>query len=219
VSFTINEGETLSLVGESGCGKTSLASAIVGLTHLTSGRIETRADVGRRNVQIVFQDPQGSLDPRWPAWRIITEPLTIAGRPTREDLRAQAAILCRRVGLDPAVMERKPHEFSGGQRQRLAIARALSVEPKLLILDEPTSALDVSIQAQILNLLLDLQDEKKLTYLFISHNVAVVRHISDRVAVMKGGRIVEEGATATVFDRPTHPYTRELLAAIPRLVV
>jgi peptide/nickel transport system ATP-binding protein len=223
VSLVIHEGETLSLVGESGCGKTSLASAVVGLTPLTSGRISYRSEGAsgnwRRNVQIVFQDPQGSLDPRWPAWRIITEPLTVGGRPSRDELRARAAALCRSVGLDPKVLERRPHEFSGGQRQRLAIARALSVEPKLLILDEPTSALDVSIQAQILDLLLDLQDEKRLTYLFISHNVAVVRHISDRVAVMKGGRIVEEGETASVFDAPKHPYTRELLNAVPRLLI
>lgn len=217
VSLVINEGETLSLVGESGCGKTSLASAIVGLTPLTSGRIVYRGPGGslRRNVQIVFQDPQGSLDPRWPAWRIITEPLTVDARRSARELRERAGALCRDVGLDPAVLDRKPHEFSGGQRQRLAIARALSVEPRLLILDEPTSALDVSIQAQILNLLLDLQDEKRLTYLFISHNVAVVRHISDRVAVMKAGRIVEAGAD--VLARPAHPYTRELLDAVPML--
>jgi peptide/nickel transport system ATP-binding protein len=218
VSLTLHEGETLSLVGESGCGKTSLANAIVGLAPLTSGRITTRADALRRGVQIVFQDPQGSLDPRWPAWRIITEPLTVGARPANEELRAQAAALCKRVGLDPNSMERRPHEFSGGQRQRLAIARALSVEPKLLILDEPTSALDVSIQAQILNLLLDLQDEKRLTYLFISHNVAVVRHISDRVAVMQAGRIVEGGDAAQVLGNPSHAYTRELLNAVPRLI-
>jgi peptide/nickel transport system ATP-binding protein len=221
VSLTIHEGETLSLVGESGCGKTSLANAIVGLAPLASGRIVTRdgnGAVARNGVQIVFQDPQGSLDPRWPAWRVITEPLTVDARPTRDDLRAHAADLCKRVGLDPGAMERRPHEFSGGQRQRLAIARALSVEPRLLILDEPTSALDVSIQAQILNLLLDLQDEKRLTYLFISHNVAVVRHISDRVAVMQAGRIVEEGDTAQVFGHPSHAYTRELLNAVPRLI-
>jgi peptide/nickel transport system ATP-binding protein len=221
VSLVIHEGETLSLVGESGCGKTSLANAIVGLAPLASGRITTRGDAGdaqRRGVQIVFQDPQGSLDPRWPAWRIITEPLTVGARPSRDDLRAQAADLCTRVGLDPNAMERRPHEFSGGQRQRLAIARALSVEPRLLVLDEPTSALDVSIQAQILNLLLDLQDEKRLTYLFISHNVAVVRHISDRVAVMQAGRIVEDGDTAKVFGDPSHAYTRELLGAVPRLL-
>ena len=217
VSFSVHEGETLSLVGESGCGKTSIASAIVGLTSLAHGRIALRGNAAGRKAQIVFQDPQGSLDPRWPAWRIITEPLTVGAQPDRAVLRERAAQLCKLVGLDPATMERRPHEFSGGQRQRLAIARALSSEPSLVILDEPTSALDVSIQAQILNLLLDLQDQKRLTYLFISHNVAVVRHISDRVAVMKGGRIVEQGETAAVFDNPRHPYTRELLEAMPRL--
>ncbi|MGE4062786.1 MAG: dipeptide ABC transporter ATP-binding protein [Rhodospirillaceae bacterium] len=222
VSLVIREGETLTLVGESGCGKTSLAHAIVGLTPLSAGRICYRDTGGkrdwRRNVQIVFQDPQGSLDPRWPAWRIITEPLTVGARIGATERRDRAASLCRSVGLDPKVMERRPHEFSGGQRQRLAIARALSVEPQLLILDEPTSALDVSIQAQILDLLLDLQDEKRLTYLFISHNVAVVRHISDRVAVMKGGHIVEEGDTNAVFAHPQHAYTRALISAVPQLL-
>ncbi len=223
VSLDIHDGETVSLVGESGCGKTSLATAVVGLTPLASGRIvhcgSEGSDAWRRNVQIVFQDPQGSLDPRWPVWKIITEPVATAGGVTGSELRDRAADLCRRVGLDATMLDRRPHEFSGGQRQRLAIARALSAEPKLLILDEPTSALDVSIQAQILNLLLDLQDEKGLTYLFISHNVAVVRHLSDRVAVMKGGRILEMGETAHVFDAPSHPYTRELIAAVPTVAV
>lgn len=225
VSFDILEGETLSLVGESGCGKTSLAHAVVGLVPLAAGDIvhhgagdtDPRRNGTTRDVQIVFQDPQGSLDPRWPIWRIVTEPLTVDSRLSRAELHDRAADLCRRVGLDPNMLQRHPHEFSGGQRQRIAIARALSVEPRLLVLDEPTSALDVSIQAQILNLLLDLQDEKGLTYLFISHNVAVVRHISDRVAVMHRGRIVEQGPARDVLSAPTHPYTRTLMDAVPRL--
>jgi len=222
VTFQIHEGETLSLVGESGCGKTSLANAIVGLTPLAEGTITwhtgSAAQAQRRDVQMVFQDPQGSLDPRWPVWRIVTEPLTVDADLSRGERRDRAAALCRQVHLDPTAMDRRPHEFSGGQRQRIAIARALALEPKLLVLDEPTSALDVSIQAQILNLLLDLQDEKRLTYLFISHNVAVVRHISDRVAVMYKGRIVEEGEAARVLENPTHPYTRVLMNAVPRLL-
>jgi len=224
VSLRIAEGETLSLVGESGCGKTSFANALVGLVPIAAGRItyrgadvDTRDAATRREIQIVFQDPQSSLDPRWPAWRIMTEPLTVGASPGRSELRDKAGELCGLVGLDPASMDRLPHEFSGGQRQRIAIGRALSVRPRLLVLDEPTSALDVSVQAQILNLLLDLQDRHGLTYLFISHNVAVVRHISDTVAVMVEGKIVEQGPAAEVLDHPSHPYTRNLLDAVPSL--
>jgi peptide/nickel transport system ATP-binding protein len=224
VSLTLAEGETLSLVGESGCGKTSFATTLVGLTPIASGTLiykgQTWTDLTpetRREIQIVFQDPQSSLDPRWPAWRIITEPLTVAGKPSRNDLRARAAELLKSVGLEPATMDRLPHEFSGGQRQRLAIARALSVQPRLLVLDEPTSALDVSVQAQILNLLLDLQDQNGLSYLFISHNVSVVRHISDYVAVMYQGRIVEHGPARDVLNAPQEAYTRTLMDAVPKL--
>jgi len=224
VSLTIAEGETFSLVGESGCGKTSFAHTLVGLAPMSSGSLKYSgrelADAPpalRREIQIVFQDPQSSLDPRWPAWRVVTEPLTVNARLSRAALREHAARLFGLVGLDPAAMDRLPHAFSGGQRQRLAIARALSVQPRLLVLDEPTSALDVSVQAQILNLLLDLQDQSGLSYLFISHNVSVVRHIADRVAVMHQGRIVEQGATAEILGRPQHPYTRILMEAVPTL--
>ncbi len=224
VSLTINEGETVSIVGESGCGKTSLANTLVGLVPLSGGRILYRGQdltkldpAVRREIQIVFQDPQSSLDPRWPVWRIVTEPLTVGTRKNRAELRAAAEELCILVGLDPKSIDRLPHEFSGGQRQRIAIARALSVRPRLLLLDEPTSALDVSVQAQILNLLLDLQAAHALTYLFISHNVSVVRHISDRVAVMYQGKIVETGPADQVLSHPTHAYTRTLMDAVPSL--
>jgi peptide/nickel transport system ATP-binding protein len=224
VSLTIAEGETVSIVGESGCGKTSLANTLVGLVPLAAGRIIYKGQdlaaldpATRREIQIVFQDPQSSLDPRWPAWRIITEPLTVGKRTTRAELRAAAVDLCAMVGLDPKSIDRLPHEFSGGQRQRIAVARALSVRPRLLLLDEPTSALDVSVQAQILNLLLDLQAAHGLTYLFISHNVSVVRHISDRVAVMYQGKIVESGPAEQVLTHPKHAYTRTLMDAVPSL--
>ncbi len=224
VSLTVNEGETVSLVGESGSGKTSLANALVGLVPLAAGRVLYRGqELGaldaatRREIQFVFQDPQSSLDPRWPMWRIVTEPLTVGRRVTRKELRDAAAALCDMVGLDPHTMDRLPHEFSGGQRQRVAIARALSVRPRLLLLDEPTSALDVSIQATILNLLLDLQAAEGLAYLFISHNVTVVRHISDRVAVMHQGRIIETGRAEQVLTAPTQAYSRTLMDAVPSL--
>ena len=224
VSLTIGEGETFSLVGESGCGKTSFANTLVGLTPLAAGSLKYKGQelkdlvpAHRREIQIVFQDPQSSLDPRWPAWRIITEPLGLRAGVSRADLREQAAMLCRLVGLNPDSLDRLPNAFSGGQRQRLAIARALSVQPRLLVLDEPTSALDVSVQAQILNLLLDLQDQNRLSYLFISHNVSVVRHISDRVAVMYQGRIVEQGPAEAVLNHPSHPYTQTLMDAVPTL--
>ena len=224
VSLTIAEGETFSLVGESGSGKTSFANTLVGLAPLAAGSLKYKgqalpdlAPAARREIQIVFQDPQSSLDPRWPAWRIMTEPLSLTSGITRADLRAQAATLCGLVGLEPRSIDRLPHEFSGGQRQRLAIARALSVEPRLLVLDEPTSALDVSVQAQILNLLLDLQERRGLSYLFISHNVSVVRHISDHVAVMYQGRIVEQGPAEAILNHPSHPYTRGLMDAVPTL--
>ena len=223
VSLTLAEGETLSIVGESGSGKTSFAQTLVGLAPFTGRLIYKGVDLAaqdaatRREIQIVFQDPQSSLDPRWPAWRIATEPLTVAGVKNKSELRDRAAALFQSVGLDPASMDRLPHEFSGGQRQRLAIARALSVQPRLLVLDEPTSALDVSVQAQILNLLLDLQDQHGLSYLFISHNVSVVRHISDRVAVMHQGKVVEEGPAGDVLNYPQQPYTRTLMDAVPSL--
>ncbi len=222
VSVSVFPGETLSIVGESGSGKTSLAQALVGLTPIDHGVVKYRGaelacatPAQRREIQMVFQDPMSSLDPRWPIWRTLTEPPSVA-RLSRRARRAVARDLCAMVGLDPAAIDRRPHEFSGGQRQRIAIGRALSVEPRLLVLDEPTSALDVSVQAQILNLLLDLQDRSGLTYVFISHNMAVVRHVSDRVAVMVGGRIVEQGPADRIIAAPDHAYTRALLAAVPR---
>ena len=224
VSVEIKEGETLALVGESGCGKTSLANAVVGLNRLASGEIIYRdknildhEPEIRREIQIVFQDPQSSLDPRWPVWQIMTEPLTVGTSPSKAELREQAADLCEMVGLEASQIDRLPHEFSGGQRQRIAVGRALSVRPKLLVLDEPTSALDVSVQAQILNLLLDLQDEHGLTSLFISHDVAVVRHIADKVAVMYQSKVVEAGDSEQVLTAPTHEYTRTLMNAVPSL--
>jgi peptide/nickel transport system ATP-binding protein len=224
VNLEIKEGETLALVGESGCGKTSLANAVVGLNLLSDGAILYRdkniLDLNEetlREIQIVFQDPQSSLDPRWPVWRIMTEPLTVGKSPGKSELRERAADLCEMVGLENSQIDRLPHEFSGGQRQRIAIGRALSVRPKLLVLDEPTSALDVSVQAQILNLLLDLQDEHGLTYLFISHDVSVVKHIADKVAVMFQSKVVEAGDSDQVLTAPTHEYTRTLMNAVPSL--
>ncbi|MDX2142121.1 MAG: ABC transporter ATP-binding protein [Rhodospirillaceae bacterium] len=224
VNVTLHEGQTLAIVGESGCGKTSFANSIVGLVPLASGELRYKGknlaehdEATRREIQIVFQDPQSSLDPRWPVWRIMTEPLTVGKSPSRKELRDTASELCAMVGLDPFAIDRLPHEFSGGQRQRIAIGRALSVHPRLLLLDEPTSALDVSVQAQILNLLLDLQDKFHLSYLFISHNVAVVKHIADHVAVMYMGKVVESGEADQVLTRPNHAYTRTLMDAVPTL--
>ena len=219
VSFSVAEGETIGIVGESGCGKTTLGQAILGLTDITAGAIKlrgTRRDRSHRaQIQIIFQDPQSSLDPRLPVWRLITEPLHIHGGYTHKQLIDRATELAVSVGLRPEHVDRYPHEFSGGQRQRIAIARALAVEPALLVLDEPTSALDVSVQAQIVNLLLSLQAERKLSYVLISHDVSLVRHVADRVAVMYLGQIVEEGPTLDVLDAPKHPYTKTLLDAVP----
>jgi peptide/nickel transport system ATP-binding protein len=218
VHISIHSGEAVGIVGESGSGKTTLARCLIGLESFDSGNISWSINTPMaQRAQIVFQDPQSSLDPRWPTWRIMTEPLTVGKSPSRNELRETAAGLCEMVGLDPSAIDRLPHEFSGGQRQRIAIGRALSVHPRLLILDEPTSALDVSVQAQILNLLLDLQEKFQLSYLFISHNVAVVRHISDYVAVMYMGKVVETGAADQVLSRPEHAYTRTLMDAVPTL--
>jgi peptide/nickel transport system ATP-binding protein len=207
VSFELSAGETLALVGESGCGKSTVARLIAGLYAPTEGSIA----FGGRRLQMIFQDPYASLNPRWRVRKIIAEPMMFldAARPVAE--------LLRQVGLSPDDAERYPHEFSGGQRQRISIARALAGEPDLLICDEPTSALDVSVQAQILNLMADLQDRLGLTYLFISHNLAVVSLIADRVGVMYLGRIVETASTGELFARPRHPYTRMLLDAVPDL--
>ncbi|WP_210243549.1 ABC transporter ATP-binding protein [Mesorhizobium sp. B2-3-4] len=218
VSLSVAEGETLGIVGESGCGKSTLGQAIVGLTPITAGSIQLKGtDRAQSNahIQIIFQDPQSSLDPRLPVWRLITEPLHIRGGYTRAQLIERATELAVSVGLRPEQIDRYAHEFSGGQRQRIAIARALAVEPELLVLDEPTSALDVSVQAQIVNLLLKLQTERKLSYALISHDVSLVRHVADRVTVMYLGQIVEAGPTQDVLDRPQHPYTRTLLDAVP----
>ena len=231
VSFAVAKGETLSLVGESGCGKSTVARLVVGLYRPTSGRVlfdgmemaalppAERARY-RRRMQMIFQDPYASLNPRWRVRDIVAEPLRAFGLVDgRAELGERVGALLTQVGLSPADGEKYPHEFSGGQRQRISIARALSSNPEFLVCDEPTSALDVSVQAQILNLMRDLQEELGLTYLFISHNLAAVRHISDRVGVMYLGRIVETADSGTLFSMPRHPYTRMLLEAIPDLAM
>ncbi|HEX5596648.1 MAG TPA: ATP-binding cassette domain-containing protein [Micromonosporaceae bacterium] len=227
VSLRVAAGASYALVGESGCGKTTLARAVLGLIRPTSGtvtvcgyRLDTvrgaRLRKLRRRVQIVFQNPYAALNPRMTAGRLVDEPLRIA-RPelSRTERRAEIEELFRQVGLDRPHLGRYPHELSGGQCQRIAIARALAVEPALLVLDEPTSALDVSVQAQILNLLAELRQERNLTYLLISHDLAVVRHLADHIGVMRAGRLLEEGPAAEVLGQPTHPYTRDLLDAVP----
>lgn len=226
VDFEIARGETLGLVGESGSGKSTTALCVLQLLKPTEGSVEflgrelTKLPRGelrrtRRHVQMVFQDPYASLDPRMNVGEAVAEPLRIHGVGTRAERREQVARLLDLVGLRANLAERYPHEFSGGQRQRVAIARAIALNPQLIVCDEPVTALDVSIQAQILNLLKDLQDQLGLSYLFIAHDLGVIRAVSDRVAVMQQGRIVETGQADEVLEHPGHPYTQALLAAVP----
>jgi oligopeptide transport system ATP-binding protein len=226
VNLAVIEGETLGLVGESGSGKTTLGRALLRLVPTTSGSIVfegkdiTRMTPGqvrplRQDMQMIFQDPYGSLDPRMTVFQIVSEPLVNYGKGNKREQRAQVQELLRIVGLNPGHINRYPHEFSGGQRQRVGIARALALRPKLVVADEPVSALDVSIQAQILNLLENLQREFGLTYLFVAHNLSVVRHISDRVAVMYLGHLVELAESEKLYANPLHPYTQALMSAIP----
>jgi peptide/nickel transport system ATP-binding protein/oligopeptide transport system ATP-binding protein len=226
VSFSIEEGETFGLVGESGSGKTTTGRCILRLIEPSSGEVQFKGEdvlafsrarmrQARKDMQIVFQDPYSSLNPRMRVGDIVEEPLIIHKTGPRPQRRARVAELFELVGLDPSQLTRYPHQFSGGQRQRIGLARALALHPSLVIADEPVSALDVSVQAQVINLLLDLQDRLKLTYLFIAHDLRLVRHICSRVAVMYLGRIVEMGPTERLFVAPAHPYTRALLSAIP----
>lgn len=232
VSFSIGRRETLALVGESGSGKSTVAKMVVGLLPPTGGKVTidnidmwaaesaTERQKLRRRIQMIFQDPYASLNPRWRVDRIIADPITAFGLAAdATELEHRVGELLRLVGLDPADGRKYPHEFSGGQRQRICIARALSSNPEFIVCDEPTSALDVSVQAQILNLMRDLQDRFGLTYLFISHNLAVVRHMAARIGVMYLGRIVEIAPTEELFKAPQHPYTRMLLDAVPDLAM
>ena len=230
VSFKVGEGETVGLVGESGCGKSTVARTVLRLLEPTAGSIRLGGhDIThlgkaglrphRRDMQIIFQDPFSSLNPRMSAGDIVAEPLEVHGLARGKDKADRVAELFEQVGLSPAQMKSFPHEFSGGQRQRIAIARALALKPKLIIADEPVSALDVSIQSQIINLIADLRAQLGLSVIFISHDLSVVRHVSNRIAVMKAGTIVELGPAETVFTHPQHAYTQALLAAIPRILV
>jgi peptide/nickel transport system ATP-binding protein/oligopeptide transport system ATP-binding protein len=226
VTFSIDAGETFGLVGESGSGKTTTGRCILRLIEPTSGDVEFKGEnvlafdrarmrQARRDMQIVFQDPYSSLNPRMRAGAIVEEPLVIHGVGSRTERQERVAELFRMVGLDPGQRARYPHQFSGGQRQRIGLARALALHPSLIVADEPVSALDVSVQAQVINLLMDLQQRLSLTYLFIAHDLRLVRHICERVAVMYRGRIVEMGITEALFEAPAHPYTKALLSAIP----
>jgi oligopeptide transport system ATP-binding protein len=226
VSFAVGEGETLGLVGESGCGKSTLARSILQLLKPTSGSVRFRGTELtelsrrelrplRREMQMIFQDPYASLNPRKRVGQIVGDPLKLHGVASGSELRQRVESLLDRVGLSPEHYNRYPHEFSGGQRQRIGVARALALEPKMIIADEPVSALDVSIQAQIINLLEDLQDEFDLTYVFVAHDLGVVRHVSDRIAVMYLGKLVEIGPAEDVYTKPIHPYTVSLLSAVP----
>jgi peptide/nickel transport system ATP-binding protein len=231
VSFTVNEGETLGLVGESGCGKTTVSRCILRAIDPTEGQVlyRTRDDrvvdlapmsrqelaPFRKEIQMIFQDPFGSLNPRMTLLDNVGEPLLVNGVRSRKERTERVAELLRVVGLRPEFMHRFPHAFSGGQRQRIGIARALATNPRLVVADEPVSALDVSVQAQVLNLLLELQASLRLTFLFVAHDLSVVRHIADRVAVMYVGQLVELAPTAAVFERPYHPYTAALMRAVP----
>ncbi|MCF3640824.1 dipeptide ABC transporter ATP-binding protein [Rhizobium sp. TRM95111] len=228
VSFTVEEGKTLAIVGESGCGKSTLARIVTMIDPATSGEMlidGKKVDISaepltpemRSKVQIVFQNPYGSLNPRKKIGDILTEPLVINTRLSADERRGRAMAMLKKVGLEERHYSRYPHMFSGGQRQRVAIARALMLNPRLLVLDEPVSALDLSVQAQVLNLLADLQEEFHLTYVFISHDLSVVRHIADDVMVMYFGEAVEYGSRDAVFDNPQHSYTKTLFAATPRV--
>jgi peptide/nickel transport system ATP-binding protein len=229
VSLTVHPGETVGLVGESGSGKSSLLRAVLGLQRTQSGEVHLSGEVFpttsgaatrrlRRSIQAVFQDPYGSFDPQWSVERLIAEPFHLMDSPpTADERRRKVAMALEQVGLSPADALRRPHEFSGGQRQRIAIARALITQPALLVFDEAVSALDVLVRAQVLDLLAELSGRLKLAYLFVSHDLTVVRAIADRIYVMQRGRIVEEGPTATVFESPQHEYTKSLIAATPQI--
>ncbi len=228
ITLSLSKGETLGLVGESGCGKSTLASLIIRLEEPTSGEIllydkdithakEAEIRELRKKIQIVFQDPYSSLSPRMTIRDILIEPARILGGQTKEEMESHAARLMEMVGLRQSALDKYPHEFSGGQRQRISIARALMTHPEILILDEPTSALDVSVQAQVLDILLDLKEKLGLTYIFISHNLAVVKYIADRTAVMQKGEIVEIGSSEDIFEHPKDAYTKDLIEAVPMI--
>ncbi len=226
ISFEVKRGEVLSIVGESGCGKSTTAKLMLKIEEPTGGEIlfEGR-DITtiegddlkeyRKKVQIIFQDPYSSLNPRWKVGQIIGEPLALNTSMSKKEIRDRVLYLMEKVGMEPDWYDRYPHQFSGGQRQRIGIARALALNPEIIVCDEPVSALDVSIQAQVLNLLLDLQEEFSLTYVFISHDLSVVEHISDRIVVMYFGEIAEQGTVEEIFDNPQHEYTQKLIGAIP----
>ena len=237
VSFTLNQGETLGLVGESGSGKTTVGRSIVNILRAMSYKVDISGEIlyhhpsgvidlanlsrhqmrpFRADIQMIFQDPYSSLNPRMSVGQIVEEPLKIHTKQSPGERQARVRWLMEKVGLAPEYVHRYPHEFSGGQRQRIGIARALATNPKIVIADEPVSALDVSVQAQVVNLLQDLQQELGLSYLFIAHDLSVVRHISDRIAVMYKGQIVEMGEAEQIYQHPQHEYSRELLAAVPR---